>query len=142
MSKNYEAFEALKKEAENGDVQAQCTVGDIYADDTREVYNINEAVFWCKKAAEQGCKKAQWLLGASYSQGIGITKDLEQAELWLKKSANGDDGNANGQYALAGYYIMMKPDIVKAKYWLEKAAEQGFDEAKTMLPAISHLFEI
>ena len=139
MSKNYEALEALIREAENGNSQAQCTVGDIYADDNREVFDVEKAVYWYKKAAEQGHTKAQWLLGASYAQGIGVTKDLDEAERWLLKSAGG--GDAEGQYTLAGFYFM-KPDIVKAKYWIEKAVEQGHEEAKTMLPAIKHLYEI
>jgi TPR repeat protein len=140
MSKNYEAFEALIKEAENGNSQAQCTVGDIYADDLREVFDLEKAVYWYKKAAEQGHTKAQWLLGASYAQGIGIGKNLAEAERWLLKSAGG--GDADGRYTLGGYYMMMKPDIVKAKYWLEKAAEQGHEEAKAMLPKIRFLYDI
>jgi len=137
MPNSYEAFEALKREAENGDMQAQCTVGDIYADDTREVCDVEKAVHWYKKAAEQGHTRAQWLLGASYSQGLGIAKDLREAERWLLKSAG--SGDADGQYALGGYY-MMRPDIVKAKYWLEKAAEQGHEGAKAVLPKIILLF--
>jgi TPR repeat protein len=140
MTKNYEAFEALKREAENGSSQAQCTVGNIYADDMREVFDVEKAVYWYKKAAEQGHTKAQWLLGASYAQGIGITKDLAEAERWLLKSAG--SGDADGQYTLGGYYMMMKPDIVKAKYWLEKAVLQGHEEAKAMLPNIQLLHDI
>jgi TPR repeat protein len=36
----------------------------------------------------------------------------------------------------------MKPDIVKAKYWLEKSAEQGHEDSKAMLPGINHLLSL
>jgi TPR repeat protein len=140
MSQSYEAFGVLIREAENGNSQAQCAVGDIYADEMRDVFDVEKAIYWYRKAAEQGHTKAQWLLGASYAQGIGTLKDLTEAELWLLKSAG--SGDADGQYTLAGYYMMMKPDIVKAKYWIEKAVEQGHEEAKIMLPAIDQLLEI
>ena len=133
------AFQALVNEAVNDDMQAQCSVGDIYADETSDVYNVEKAVYWYKRAAEQGHSKAQWLLGASYSQGVGIEKNPEEAENWLQKSAG--SGDADGQYALAGFYFM-KPDIVKAKYWLEKAAEQEHEEAKVMLPKVLLLYDM
>jgi hypothetical protein len=140
MIRNYEDFEALKRKAADGDKDAQCTLADIYADDTRvNTYDVNQAVFWYEKAALQGHTKAQCLLGASYFQGMGVAQDTEKAEQWLIKSAQG--GDADGQYTLGGFYFM-KPDIVKAKYWLEKAAEQGHEESKTMLPAINQLLEI
>ena len=140
MPEKYEAFEALIREAENGNSQAQCSVGDIYSDDMREVYDLEKAVYWYKKAAEQGHTKAQWLLGACYAQGMGVSKNLSEAERWLLKSAGG--GDADGQYFLGGYYMMMKPDIVKAKYWLEKAVEQGHEEAIAMLPNIRLLHDM
>lgn len=140
MANKYDTFEALIREAESGNSQAQCTVGDIYADDTREVYDEEKAAYWYRQAAEQGHTKAQWMLGVSYIQGIGVTISLDEAEYWLLKSANGED--ADGQYDLSGYYMMMKPDIVKAKYWLEKSAAQGHEEAIAMLPKVRYLHDM
>jgi len=126
--------------ANSGDIEAQCTVADIYADDSRiETFDVTEAVYWYEKAAEQGHTRAQWLLGACYSQGLGIEADQEKAEQWLLKSAQA--GDAEGQYSLGGFYFM-KPDIVKAEYWIGKAAEQGHEDAKTMLVAVKHLLDV
>ena len=130
-------FKAILIDAKSGEMEAQCAVADIYADDSRvNTYNITEAVYWYEKAAEQGHSRAQWLLGACYSQGIGVDVNQEKAELWLLKSAQA--GDAEGQYTLGGFYFM-KPDIVKAEYWMEQAAEQGHGEAKNALAAITRL---
>ena len=133
-------FDNLKKEAMNGNPEAQCAVADLCADDSRvEFFSVADAVYWYEKAAEQGHTKAQWLFGACYSQGIGVEKDTDKAEFWLLKSAQ--NGDIEGQYSLGGFYFM-KPDIVKAAYWIEKAADQGHEEAKTMLLAVKHLMEV
>jgi len=140
VMKTREEFASLKITAENGAPEMQCAVGDICADDTRaELFNVAEAAYWYEKAALQGHTRAQWLLGASYAQGIGVDRDAEKAEYWLLKSAQ--SGDADGQYTMAGYYFM-KPDIVKAKYWIDRAVEQGHGEAKAMQDAVSHLYEI
>jgi len=133
-------FEALKREAISGDVEAQCALADIYADDTQtDFFDVDEAVFWYDKSAKQGHTRAQWLLGACYSQGIGVEKDAEKAEHWLLKSAQ--SGDAEGQYSLGGFYFM-KPDIIKAEYWIGKAAEQGHWEAKIMLEKVRLLIDL
>ena len=127
----------LLLKASNGDMEAQCAIADIYADDSRiDTYDVAEAVYWYEKAAEQGHSRAQWLLGACYSQGIGVDKDLGKAESWLLKSAQA--GDADGQYTLGGYYFMI-PDIVKAEYWMGLAVEQGHIDARSALAAIKQL---
>ena len=137
MIMNTKDFQNLKKDAINGDSEAQCAIADIYADDScLEHFNVTEAVYWYEKAAEQGHTRAQWLLGACYSQGVGVKANQEKAEFWLQKSAQA--GDVEGQYSLGGFYFM-KPDIVKAEYWIQLAAEQGHEEAKTMLGAIRQL---
>ena len=133
-------FETLKREAISGDMDAQCALADIYADDTQiDFFDVDEAVFWYDKSAKQGHTRAQWLLGACYSQGIGVEKDAEKAEHWLLKSAQ--SGDAEGQYSLGGFYFM-KPDIVKAEYWIGKAADNGHVEARTTLEAVKRLLEV
>ncbi|MDR2571072.1 MAG: sel1 repeat family protein [Oscillospiraceae bacterium] len=134
---NDKSINDLKSKAESGDMEAQCYLADLYADDSRvDTFNITEAVYWYEKAAEQGHSRAQWLLGACYSQGVGVSKDLDKAESWLLKSAQA--GDADGQYTLGGFYFML-PDIVKAEYWIGLAAEQEHGEAKAALVAIKQL---
>jgi hypothetical protein len=132
-----EDFEAMKRQAMNGDSQSQCAVADIYADHTRgEFFDVFKAADWYEMAAEQGHTRAQWLLGVCYFQGIGVSKDPEKAEHWLLKSAQ--NGDADGRFTLGGFYFM-KPDIVKALYWLEMAAEQGHTDAIAMLGSVKSL---
>jgi TPR repeat protein len=138
--RTYEDFKTLKEKAESGDSESQCFLADIYADKSREFFNEKEAFLWYKKAAEFHTR-AQWLLGACYFQGIGTEKDMDKAEYWLGKSASSE--NADGQYALAGYYFMNpKRDIAAAKHWIDKAIEQGHAEAKLMLEVINKGYEI
>ena len=134
-----EDFEELKKRALLGDPAAQCAVADLCADDSRAAFfDLPEAVIWYERAAAQGHTKAQWLLGISYAQGMGVEKDLAKAESWLLKSAH--SGDADGQYALGGFYFMM-PDIVKAEYWLDKAVGQGHADAQAVIGAIKILLD-
>lgn len=48
-----------------------------------------------------------------------------------------EEGSAHGQYALGRMYLdgnlWVERDPVKARYWLQKAANQGFDRAKRLL---------
>ncbi|MDR2590321.1 MAG: sel1 repeat family protein [Oscillospiraceae bacterium] len=131
------SISAITNKANNGDVDAQCTLADIYADDTNlEIFDVSKAVYWYERVAEQGHTRAQWLLGACYSQGIGIGVDQEKAEHWMLKSAH--SGDVEGQFNLGSFYFM-KPDIVKAEYWIEKASNQGHVEAQSALGAIKLL---
>jgi len=130
-------YETLLKNAIEGDADSQCTLADIFADDSNtRFFDLQQAVHWYEKAAEQGHTKAQCMIGSCYSQGLGVDKDSEKAEFWLQKSA--EAGYAEGQFTLGGNYFM-KPDIVKAEYWLEEASKQGHMEARTALRQIREL---
>ena len=128
----------LLLQAVKGCADAQCALGDIYADEYNPNFDPMIAMKWYQKAAEGGHSKAQWLVGAGYLNGVGVEQDNDKAEYWLMKSAVQDF--ADGQYGLAGYYFA-KQDYEHAAKFLKKAANQGHTDAITMLEMGAPLFK-
>ena len=62
-------------EAENGDAEAQNTVGEIFEQGLGTEPNYEVAVLWYKKAADQGHKGALFNLGTLYEMGRGVPQD-------------------------------------------------------------------
>ncbi len=54
------AFDIIKKYAENGNAEAQYTLGLCYANGDVVPEDFKKAYYWHKKAADQGHKNAQW----------------------------------------------------------------------------------
>lgn len=98
--------EALHKEAERGDAEAQYNLGKMYASGkvVADEYNYNEAVKWYIKAAEQGHIKAQYALGEIYSSSSieGVTQDYKEAAKWYIKAA--EQGHVKAKYNLGLLY--------------------------------------
>ena len=65
-------LEALKKAAEQGDAEAQLSLGSRYAYGVGVPADHAEAVRWYRKAAEQGDGDAQFNLGKMYYEGRGV----------------------------------------------------------------------
>lgn len=65
----------LKAAAEQGDVKAQLSLGEMYARGEGVPQDYVEAAKWYRKAAEQGNADAQTTLGLMYSEGVGVPKD-------------------------------------------------------------------
>jgi S1-C subfamily serine protease len=87
------------------------------------------AVIWTA-LAEIGHINAQTNLGFMYDYGTGVNRDHQLAARWYRAAAS--QGSAAGQYNLA---LLISDGHVEAaagrsaRYWLEKAAAQGFDDA-------------
>ena len=129
-----EAVKWLKKAAEQGNVQAQVTLGACYDDGKGVSEDAAEAVKWFRKAAEQGNASAQFLLGAAYCTGKGVSKDEAEAVKWYRKAA--EQGNASAQCDLGICYYTGKgvsKDESEALKWYCKAAEQGDARAQFCL---------
>lgn len=120
----------LKRAAENGDVEAQYELGNMYYIGIRVTQDYAEAVKWHRKAAEQGNARAQNSLGIMYRLGQGVTKDYKEAVKWFRKAT--EQGNADGQYNLGTMYHFgngVPLDFDEAIKWFRKAANQGNDAA-------------
>jgi TPR repeat protein len=134
-SQNENKLVELRREAEQGDAEAQTNLGNMYYSGSGGVskdYAI--AAEWYRKAAEQGFAQAQTILGNMYYFGIGVSKDYTIAAEWYRKAA--EQGFAWAQNNLGDMYDFghgVSRDDTKAVEWYHKAAEQGFALAQNNL---------
>ena len=124
----------LKRAAENGDVEAQYELGNMYSFGIRVAKDDSEAAKWYRKAAEQGNVVAQRFLGYAYSNGEGVTQDKIEAIKWYRKAAEQGDDVAQRNLAI----IYSRGEGVTQNYseaikWYRKAAEQGNTGAQLTL---------
>ncbi|MGN1033040.1 MAG: tetratricopeptide repeat protein, partial [Intestinibacter sp.] len=95
----------LEKQAEEGDVDTQFSLGDYYfvlnkENDNEE--NNKNAFKWYKKAAENGLPDAQYNLAGLYMNGLGIEENREKAFEWYEKVA--EQGHIESKLCLAICY--------------------------------------
>lgn len=114
-------FRDWLKAAEQGDDEAQFTVGVMYENGQGTVANSEKALYWYEKAAEQGNAEGQFNCGFLYLKA----ENNEKACYWLEKAAKQGDANAQFCYGLALY----DNDKKNAYRWFLKAEEQGHKQA-------------
>ena len=76
-----------RKAAEQGNADAQFTLGLSYNSGLGVPQNYTEFVRWYRKAAKQGYVKAQFNLGVSYANGEGVPQSYAEAYVWLSLAA-------------------------------------------------------
>jgi len=128
------AFAGFKKLAEQGHVESQYALGQMYRDGQGVPKDGQQSVAWYRKAAEQGNVDAQNGLGYMYDHGEGVTNDDQQAVVWYRKAA--EQGLAGAQHNLGFMYYNgrgVPKDDQQAAAWYCKAAEQGVADAQNNL---------
>ncbi|GAB3441323.1 tetratricopeptide repeat protein [Insolitispirillum peregrinum] len=80
--------------AQEGNAEAQETVGRMYITQQGVAFDHCEATYWWDKAARAGRAGAQARLGYSYWGGDGVIRDFDLAYLWLMTAAKNGDVNA------------------------------------------------
>lgn len=121
----------LRKDAEQGDADAQLNLGLYYANGEGVPQDYKKAVYWWTKAAEQSVAVAQYELGVCYFEGEGALQDKKKAIYWWKHSAS--QGNAEAQFRVGLSYAEgdgVPKNNEKAVLWWTKAAEQGDADAQ------------
>ena len=96
-------FAAALAFAEDGNAQAQASIGTRFALGTGVTANMEEAVRWYRRAATAGYTNAQYNLGVCYLIGNGVAKDAELAVSWFRRAA--DAGFAAAQNRLGVCYV-------------------------------------
>ena len=138
LRKDYaRALEILKPLAEQGNSQAQITMGLMYDYGHGVTKDPTESIRWYRMAAEQGVPLVQHDLGVKYFQGQGVE---QEAAKWWEMSANA--GIADSQFNLGLMYyrgIGIDKDYARAAALFEKAAEQGHGNAQYSL-AVMYAF--
>ena len=128
-------FEQAKEKADQGDVQAQWSLGRMYEDGRYGAeQDYNAAFVWYCQAANRGHAEAQWDLGRMYEKGLGVAQSNVEACAWYQKAA--DQGDAYAQWRLGLMYQggrgVAKSDV-EACTWYQKAADQGDADAQNSL---------
>lgn len=116
------AAELWRPLAEQGDAEAQYSLGTLYAEGKGVEQNDATAFLWFQRAANQGVAAAQYNVGASYATGAGIGKSDVDAARWFRRAA--DQGMAFAQLNLGLLYAAgngVPQDDVEAYKWLELA---------------------
>lgn len=138
-AKDYKtALKILKPLAEQGDSQAQVTLGVMYDYGQGVAKNPEEAMNWYIKAAKQGIPVVQHDVGVKYFQGMGVPQSYEKAAYWWEQSANA--GLADSQFNLGLMYyrgLGLKQDYNKAIELFKKAAKQGHSHAQYSLAVMN-----
>lgn len=78
----------IRLSAEQGNVDAQFTLGLMYAKGYDCPQDLSEAMKWYRLAAEQGNAFAQYNLGDMYKYGIGVSKSDTEAIKWYQLAAD------------------------------------------------------
>ncbi len=141
--RNNKVQKNLERMAEQGNTEAQFTLGGIYENGINVQKNETEAVNWYKKAAESGHKQALKNLTKMAEQGN------TEAVNWYRKAAESghkqalknltkiaEQGNTEAQFSLGDMYKKgrgVQKNRGVAVNWYRKAAEQGNTEAQFSL---------
>ena len=109
----------LRKQAEQGMVEAQYNLSVAYVTGDGVQTNWVEALKWGRKAADQGLPDAQNNLGAMYIDGYGVRKDAVEAYRWFTLALKGGCAGATRGLEKAGAE-MSADQIQKAKRLAEE----------------------
>jgi TPR repeat protein len=74
--------------AEQGDAEAQRSLGEMYRQGNGVRQNYRDAAWWFRLAAEQENTSAQVKLGEAYSSGSGVPQDNMYAYMWWSIAAS------------------------------------------------------
>jgi len=125
------ALKRYRKAAEQGEINAQYSLGTIYYVGKDVPQDYAEAFKWYRKAAEIGLADAQFFLGAMYYNGEGVPQNYAKGLKWYRKAA--EQGEINAQYSLGIIYYNgegVPQNYAEAAKWYQKAAEQGIADAQ------------
>lgn len=120
-----------RKAAEQGDAEAQVTLGECYDEGFGVEKDESKAAEWYYKAACQGNARGLCNLGIDYVSGTGCAKDPEKGFQYLTKAAK--QGNARAYRCLGLCYenaLGTQKDDEKALAAYKKAVELGDKEAQ------------
>lgn len=121
-----------KNAAEQGHIQAQSSLGDIFLNGGEGVEpDAVEALRWHLSAAQLGDESSQVTVGMMYAEGFGTEQDYHNARHWFHEAAS--QGSAAGMFNLGiihdyGYGVPI--DRIAAFSWYKMAAGQGSADAQ------------
>ena len=123
---------SLYREAmDHGDKKAKHNLAMIYISQEGELADKATGIQMLQELANEGSAESIYSLGGCYMNGNGVTQDIDKGlELYLTAS---DMGLGAATYAIGAYYVNECQEIEKGIQYCEKAAEQGFALAASIL---------
>ncbi|WP_265090090.1 tetratricopeptide repeat protein [Psychrobacter faecalis] len=121
LSANASLFSTTSVQANQGDSDAQFTLGLMYAEGDGVKQNYAKSIEWYQKAANQGNSDAQFNLGLLYADGEGVKQDYVKSAEWYQKAAN--QGDSDAQYIIGTLYDTgtgVKQNYAKAVEWYQR----------------------
>lgn len=134
VAKSQDEIISTRSKAEQGDAEAQQSLGWMYYKGQGVTQNYAEALKWYKLSANQGFARAQLSLGVMYTLGLGVPLNNEEALKWYNLAAN--QGLAPAQSLLGSMYadgLGVAQNYAEAVKWYRLAAIQGYDDAQNDL---------
>ena len=123
---------SLYREAMNhGDKRAKHNLAMLLITEEKELSDKSSGIQMLQELADEGDSFSIYSLGGCYMNGNGVTQDIAKG-LELYHAAS-DSGLGIATYSIAAYYINECHDIETGMVYCEKAAEQGFALAASIL---------
>lgn len=113
--------------AQEGNAEAQETVGRMYGVGMGVEIDRCEATYWMDKAARAGRPWAQLLLGWSYWNGDGVIRDHDLAYLWFMTAARNGRPDAADDAGILARSDLRRPSRIAAlneKLWTWRPKDQ------------------
>jgi TPR repeat protein len=104
VAKKFTGIDHLIVMAENGDIDAQYKLGNMYETGDGVNSDVEKAFKWYKKAADNGQSDACFRLGMMYSDGSVPSNSMQEALLYFKRAA--ESGHIHGQAISAAFCFM------------------------------------
>jgi len=112
------ALRLMRPLAEQGQANAQFSIGLMYAIGKGVRQDYVEAVKWFRKAAEQGDASAQNSLGSMYYTGYGVSQDYVVAHKWFNLAAA--RGNKPAEKNRGSVSIILTPSQIAKAHQLAR----------------------
>ena len=116
--------------AEQGDIIAQLTIGQLYFEGNGVPKDYSKAMKWYRLAAKEGNSEAQFRIGVMYDYGYGFSSDETAAMKWYQMAAQ--QGHPKAHFTIGYRYKNgrgVPQNYAEAMKWYESASELGDDEA-------------
>ena len=120
----------LSRAAERGFTTAQGFMASLYL----QKNEYSKALVWANKAAQGADGEAYVVLAHMNLYGLGVTADVDKAFEYFQKAAT--QNHSYGMFGLGMCYaegVGCQSNLETAKEWIEKAANQGCEEAQEWL---------
>ena len=132
------ALRELRPLAQQGNLDAQAKLGEMYLQGTGVKQDYTTAMRWLKHAATEGdVAAAESDLGLIYYNGAGVKRDYAEAARWFLKAA--EQGYADAQIGLGTLYshgLGVPKDLVKAYMWFQLASKGGSKDGTRLLDEV------